>query len=46
MAIDAASVDWLLYSLQFFHRRALEPHGLAEVFGPETDVAIGAINAF
>ena len=46
MPIDAASVDWLLYSLQFFHRRALEPHGLAEVFGPETDVAIGAINAF
>jgi N-6 DNA Methylase len=46
MSIDGASVDWLLYSLQFFHRRALEPRGLAEVFGPETDVASGAINAF
>jgi methylase of polypeptide subunit release factors len=45
MPINEASVDWLLYSLQFFHRRALEPHGLAEVFGPETDIASGTINA-
>ncbi len=45
MPIDEASVDWLLYSLQFFQRRALEPQGLAEVFGPETDIASGTINA-
>ena len=45
MPINEASVDWLLYSLQFFHRRALEPHGLAEVFGPDTDIASGTINA-
>lgn len=45
MPINEASVDWLLYSLQFFHRRALEPRGLAEVFGPETEIASGTINA-
>jgi len=45
MAVDAASVDWLLYSLRFFQRRALEPHALAEVFGPEANVASNAINA-
>jgi len=45
MPVDDASVDWLLYSLRFFHRRALEPHGLADVFGPETDIASGTINA-
>ena len=32
MPLDEASVDWLLYSLRFFHRRALEPEGLAQVF--------------
>ncbi len=46
MPINEASVDWLLYSLQFFHRRALEPHALAEVFGPKADLASKAINAF
>jgi hypothetical protein len=45
MPIDEASVDWLLYSLRFFQRRALEPHGLAEVFGPEAEVASNAIGA-
>jgi hypothetical protein len=45
MPIDAASVDWLLYSLRFFQRRALEPHALAEVFGPEADVASSTVNA-
>lgn len=45
MPIDEASVDWLLYSLQFFHRRALEPQSLAEVFGPEAPVASNTINA-
>ncbi len=45
MPIDEASVDWLLYSLRFFHRRALEPHSLAEVFGPEAEVASRTINA-
>jgi SAM-dependent methyltransferase len=45
MPIDEASVDWLLYSLQFFHRRALEPRGLAEVFGPDTDIASRTVNA-
>jgi SAM-dependent methyltransferase len=44
MPIDEASVDWLLYSLRFFHRRALEPEGLAEVFGPTAEVASGVIN--
>ena len=44
--IDEASVDWLLYSLQFFHRRALEPHALAEVFGPEREIASATVNAF
>ena len=46
MPIDEASVDWLLYSLQFFQRRALEPHALAEVFGPKGNLASNAINAF
>src|SRR6266480_4545372 len=46
MPIDQASVDWLLYSLQFFQRRALEPHALAEVFGPKGNLASSAINAF
>jgi methylase of polypeptide subunit release factors len=45
MPVDEASVDWLLYSLQFFQRRALEPHALAEVFGPEKDIASNTINA-
>ncbi|MGA2865448.1 MAG: N-6 DNA methylase [Verrucomicrobiota bacterium] len=45
MPVDEASMDWLLYSLQFFHRRALEPHSLAEVFGPEAVVASATINA-
>lgn len=45
MPIDEASVDWLLYSLRFFHRRALEPHALAEVFGPEAEVASSTVNA-
>jgi len=45
MPIDEASVDWLLYSLRFFHRRALEPQSLAEVFGPEAEVASSTINA-
>ena len=45
MAIDEASMDWLLYSLQFFHRRALEPHSLAEVFGPDGELASATINA-
>ncbi len=44
MPVDEASVDWLLYSLQFFHRRALEPEGLAEVFGPSADVAGSVVN--
>lgn len=44
MPIDEASVDWLLYSLRFFHRRALEPEGLAEVFGPSSEVATGVVN--
>jgi SAM-dependent methyltransferase len=44
--IDEASMDWLLYSLQFFHRRALEPHALAEVFGPEREIASATVNAF
>jgi hypothetical protein len=44
MPINEASVDWLLYSLRFFHRRALEPHALAEVFGPEAEVASNAVN--
>lgn len=46
MPIDEASVDWLLYSLQFFQRRALEPHALAEVFGPKGNLASNAINVF
>lgn len=46
MPVDDASVDWLLYSLQFFHRRALEPHSLAEVFGPDGNLASSTINAF
>jgi hypothetical protein len=46
MPIDDASVDWLLYSLRFFARRALEPEGLAEVFGPKAEVASSAVNAF
>jgi len=45
MPIDEASVDWLLYSLRFFHRRALEPHSLAEVFGPEAEIASSTVNA-
>jgi len=45
MPIGEASVDWLLYSLRFFQRRALEPQALAEVFGPEADVASNTINA-
>lgn len=45
MPVDEASVDWLLYSLQFFQRRALEPHALAEVFGPKNHIASNAINA-
>jgi hypothetical protein len=45
MPVDEASVDWLLYSLQFFQRRALEPHALAEVFGPKNYIASNAINA-
>src|SRR6266566_326932 len=45
MPVDEASVDWLLYSLRFFQRRALEPRALAEVFGPEAGVASNAINA-
>ena len=45
MPIHEASMDWLLYSLRFFHRRALEPHALAEVFGPEAEVASATINA-
>jgi hypothetical protein len=45
MPIDGASVDWLLYSLQFFQRRALEPHALAEVFGPDGEIASKVINA-
>ncbi|MCG2660891.1 MAG: hypothetical protein L6437_11675 [Kiritimatiellae bacterium] len=45
MPIDEASVDWLLYSLRFFHRRALEPHSLAEVFGPDAEIASSTINA-
>jgi SAM-dependent methyltransferase len=45
MPIDEASVDWLLYSLRFFHRRALEPKSLAEVFGPEAEVASSTVNA-
>ncbi len=45
MPVEEASVDWLLYSLRFFQRRALEPHALAEVFGPEANVASNAINA-
>jgi len=32
-------------SLRFFQRRALEPHALAEVFGPEAEVASSAIGA-
>jgi hypothetical protein len=44
MPVDEASVDWLLYSLQFFQRRSLEPHALAEVFGPEADVASNVVN--
>jgi SAM-dependent methyltransferase len=44
MPLDEASVDWLLYSLRFFHRRALEPTGLAEVFGPSAEVAAGVVN--
>ncbi len=44
MPLDEASVDWLLYSLRFFHRRALEPEGLAQVFGPSSDVAVGVVN--
>ncbi len=44
--IDEASMDWLLYSLRFFSRRALEPHALAEVFGPEHDLASATVNAF
>jgi hypothetical protein len=46
MPIDEASLDWLLYSLRFFHRRALEPRGLAEVFGPEAPVASSTVSAF
>jgi len=45
MPIDQASMDWLLYSLRFFQRRPLEPHALAEIFGPEADVASNTINA-
>ncbi len=45
MPVDEASVDWLLYSLRFFQRRALEPQGLAEVFGPEANTASNAVNA-
>lgn len=45
MPVEEASVDWLLYSLRFFQRRALEPHALAEVFGPEANVASNAVNA-
>lgn len=45
MPIDAASVDWLLYSLRFFQRRALEPHALAEIFGPEAEIASNTVNA-
>ncbi|MGO8702204.1 MAG: Eco57I restriction-modification methylase domain-containing protein [Candidatus Brocadiia bacterium] len=45
MPIDEASVDWLLYSLQFFQRRALEPHALAEVFGPDGEIASKVVNA-
>jgi hypothetical protein len=45
MPVDEASVDWLLYSLQFFQRRALEPHALAEVFGPKNYIASNTINA-
>ncbi|HVM50990.1 MAG TPA: N-6 DNA methylase [Candidatus Acidoferrum sp.] len=45
MPIHEASMDWLLYSLRFFHRRALEPHSLAEVFGPEKEVASATVNA-
>jgi len=44
MPIDEASMDWLLYSLRFFQRRALEPQSLAEVFGPEAEVASATIN--
>ena len=46
MPVDEASIDWLLYSLRFFQRRALEPHALAEVFGPEANIASNAINSF
>jgi hypothetical protein len=46
MPIDEVSVDWFLYSLQFFQRRALEPQTLATVFGPDAEVASGAVNAF
>jgi type I restriction-modification system DNA methylase subunit len=45
MPINEESVDWLLYSLQFFHRRALEAQGLADVFGPETHVASQIVNS-
>ncbi len=44
MPINEASVDWLLYSLRFFHRRALEPEGLAQVFGPSADVASATVS--
>ena len=44
MPIDEASMDWLLYSLRFFQRRALEPQSLAEVFGPEAPVASATVN--
>jgi len=43
MPVNEASVDWLLYSLQFFHRRAPEPHALAEVFGPEANIASNTV---
>lgn len=42
--INEASADWLLYTLRFFQRRALEAKALAEVFGPDSDVASAAVN--
>jgi SAM-dependent methyltransferase len=45
MPVNEASVDWLLYSLRFFHRRALEPEGLAQVFGPSAELASATVNA-
>ena len=39
MPINEASVDWLLYSAPVLPPPALEPHALAEVFGPDGEIA-------